>query len=603
MGKKQRQQAQQSATASPAPGALHRYGLPAGLALAVGIAFFPVLGAEFVNWDDNVNFLRNPFYRGLWPSNLRWMFTTPHMGHYQPLAWVTLGLDYVLWGMNPAGYHLTNLLLHAANTVLCFLVFRSLLRRVRPENESGLAPAAAIGALFYGIHPLRVESVAWVTERRDVLCGFFFLLSLLGYLRMVRAQTEGAPWKKWLVLSCAAFAASLLSKALGIMLPFVLLAMDVYPLRRFAPEQRKRVLLEKLPYLALAVADGLVMIWAMRQIGQVREAGSYALGQRLIQSGYSLWFYPWKTLLPFQLHALYALGDNVSLIRAEYLWPVTGAAALTAGLIALRRRWPAGLAAWICYAILLTPVLGLFVKGYQRAADRYSYLSCLPLSFLAAAGIAALGSATRDGRMSPSNYRRSMSAIVGALGVLGMLTFIQTRYWKDSITLFDRVLSFEQRTYLPYVNRGSARMDKGDLDGAMADFTQALVVDPRNVDALTSRGKLRQERGDLAGALADYSEGIALEPRNYEAFNNRASLKLQKGDLDGALADVEQALLLRDYEPEPYGIRASIRLAKRQPDAALADCEKALQAAPPGWVFRKQLDALMERARKLKPGR
>jgi cytochrome c-type biogenesis protein CcmH/NrfG len=603
MGKKQRKQAAGEEAAAPAPGALRRYGLPAGLALAVGLAFSPVLAADFVNWDDDVNFLRNPFYRGLWPSNLWWMFTTPHMGHYQPLAWVTLGADYVLWGMDPRGYHFTNLLLHATNTVLCYFVFLGLLRRVRPDPDGVLVPAAALGALFYGLHPLRVESVAWVTERRDVLCGLFFLLSILAYLRMVRARSEGAPWKKWLALSCAAFAASLLSKALGIMLPFMLLAMDVYPLRRFAPERRRAVLLEKLPYLALAVADGLVMIWAMRQIGQVREAESYALGQRLIQSGYSLWFYPWKTLLPFQLHALYALGDNVSLVRAEYVWPMIGAAAVTAGLVALRRRWPAGLAAWACYVILLTPVLGLFVKGYQRAADRYSYLSCLPLSFLAAAGVAALFAAKQSGGVSPPKHRLAVAGIAAALGVLGVLTYVQAGYWKDSITLFDRVLAFEQRTYLPYVNRGSARMEKGDLDGALADFSRALVVDPRNVDAFTNRGKLRHERGDLAGALADYNEGIALEPRNYEALNNRASLNLQRGDLDGALADVEQALLLRNYEPEPYGIRAHVRLARGDAGGAIADCEAALKVARPGWPFRKQLDGILERARKLKAGK
>lgn len=570
---------------------MKKFLLPAGLAAAVVVAFFPVLGADFVNWDDDVNFTRNPHYRGLGLSQLSWMFSSFLMGHYQPLAWLTLGLDYAIWGMNPVGYHLTSLVLHAANTVLCYVVFLALLRRVRTGDDAVLVPAAAIGALFYGIHPLRVESVAWVTERRDVLCGLFFLLSILAYLRMEREQSQGGRWKKWLALSCAAFAASLLSKALGILLPFVLLTLDVFPLRRVTPGNRRRVLLEKLPFLALAVADGVVMMVAMRELGQVREGGSYALDDRILQAGYGLWFYAWKTVLPFNLHALYALGDNLSLWRAEYVVPLGVSIAVTAALVALRRRWPAGLATWVCYAILLAPVLGFFVKGYQRAADRYSYLSCLPLSFLAAVGVAALG-----GRRG---VRAGSAAVLAGLGIL---TFFQARVWKDSITLFDRVLLHEQRADLPYVNRGSARLDRGDAEGALADFTQALKVNPKSVDAYNNRGQLRQMKGDLDGAMADYTQALAIDDRVYEAYNNRASLKLVRKDWVGALADADKALSLKTSEPEPYAIRATARQARGDLDGAIADCDAALRVATPEWKYRKTVESMLERARKLKSG-
>jgi hypothetical protein len=582
--------------------ALRRLLVPGLVAAFVGLAFLPVLRAEFVNWDDSVNFLTNPFYRGLSPSNIAWMFTTFHMGHYQPLAWLTLGADYCLWGMNPAGYHFTNLLIHVTNSVLCYFVFLSLLRQLGAEEDGGPAPAAAVGALFYGIHPLRVESVAWVTERRDVLCGLFFLLSILAYLRMVRAKAKGTPSKKWLALSCAAFAASLLSKALGIMLPFLLLALDVYPLRRFTPEFRRRVLLEKLPFFALAIADGLIMIAAMRHLGQTRDAGAYAIGDRILQAGYGLWFYAWKTVLPFRLHAFYAMFDSSGLWRAEYVGPLLGSLAISGVLMAARRRWPGGLAAWACYAILLMPVLGFFVKGYQSAADRYSYLSCLPLSFLPAAGTAALRSARQSGRMTSSTHRLATGAIAGVLAALGVLTFVQAGVWRDSFTLFDRVLTYEQRASLPYVNRGSARQERGDLEGALADYASAIRVNPRNDDAYTCRGKLLHEKGDSAGAMSDYMEAIAINPQNYEAYNNRASLKFERRDWDGALADVEQALRLKNWEPEPYGIRAATFLAMGKPDAALLDIENALRLAPPGWKFRKTAESILERARKLKAG-
>jgi hypothetical protein len=589
----------------PAPPAFswRRCLVPAVLATMVGLAFLPVLRADFVNWDDNINFLTNPFYRGLSSSHLSWMFTAFHMGHYQPLAWLTLGADYVLWGMNPAGYHFTNLLIHCVNSALCYFLFLKMLEHLEAEEGRGRTSAAAVGALFWSIHPLRVESVAWVTERRDVLCGLFFLLAILAYVRMVRARIEAMPWKKWLTLSCAAFAASLLSKSLGIMLPFVLLVLDVYPLRRFTPEFRTRVLLEKLPFLALAIADGLIMIAAMRQIGQVRDAGTYAIGDRILQGGYGLWFYVWKTVLPFQLHAFYAMFDSDSLWSAEYVGPLLGSVAITAALITARRRWPGGLAAWVCYAILLVPVLGFFVRGYQRAADRYSYLSCLPLSFLAAAGMAALCSAKESGRMTSSAHRWATGAVVLVLAALGILSFVQAGVWKDSMTLFERVLAYEQRAALPFVNRGAARQDRGDLQGALADYASALRIDPRSVDAYTSRGKLLHEKGDSAGAMSDYNEAIAIDSRDYEAYNNRASLKLDRRDWDGALADVDHALSLRTWEPEPYGIRASVLLAKGKPDAAILDIENALRLAPPGWKFQKAAEGILERARKLKAGR
>src|SRR5512138_224970 len=184
-----------------------------------------------------MNFTDNPSYRGLSPSHLRWMFTTFHGGHWQPLSWMTLGLDYTLWGMNPLGYHLTNVLLHAVNALLVYRLIAVLVPGVG-------ARAAAVGALLFAIHPLRVESVAWVTERRDVLSGLF-LLTVLAYVRYVRARDAGQPWGIPFGLSLACFALSLLAKAWGVTLPLVLLVLDVYPLRRFSP----RALLEKVPYV------------------------------------------------------------------------------------------------------------------------------------------------------------------------------------------------------------------------------------------------------------------------------------------------------------------------------------------------------------------
>src|SRR2546429_5681559 len=208
-----------------------RWLAPLLVALFTFAAFLRALQNQFVNWDDKDNFLDNPHYRGLGWTHLRWMWTT-HLGHYIPLTWMTLGLDYLLWGMNPVGYHLTSLLLHAANAVLFFSLVRRVLTLARPsaaERDHALVVSAGFAAIVFAIHPLRVESVAWVTERRDVLSGLFYLLTILEYLRACEPEKRGH-WWYW--LSVVTFVCALLSKSMAASLPVVLLILDVYPLRR-----------------------------------------------------------------------------------------------------------------------------------------------------------------------------------------------------------------------------------------------------------------------------------------------------------------------------------------------------------------------------------
>ena len=206
--------------------------VPALIALVTFAAFLPTLHNQFVNWDDDENFLDNPHYRGLGWTQLRWMWTTFHLGHYIPLTWMTFGLDYRLWGMNPFGYHLTSLLLHAANAVVFFFVVHRILTLALPrpsERGRALAVSAGFAALVFAIHPLRVESVAWATERRDVLSGLFYLVTILVYLRACEGEKRG---RRWYWLAVATFVCALLSKAMVVNLPIVLLILDVYPLRR-----------------------------------------------------------------------------------------------------------------------------------------------------------------------------------------------------------------------------------------------------------------------------------------------------------------------------------------------------------------------------------
>jgi hypothetical protein len=285
--------------------------VPLLVAIATFVAFLPALRNGFVAWDDDKNFLANPHYRGLGWIQLRWMWTTFHLGHYVPLSWMTLGLDYVLWGMNPLGYHLTNIVLHVANAVLVYVLARRILQL------SGAAPSedrerslAAFAALVFALHPLRVESVAWVTERRDVLSGFFYLSTVLLYLR---AATQPARFVRWYVLALLSFVCALLSKATSVTVPVVLLILTVYPLHRISASMvrsprsalRSRAVLDLIPFALLSAATAVLSIVALHAPTQLDTPAKVAV------SAYSIVFYLWKTVVPAGLSPIYEMPQRV----------------------------------------------------------------------------------------------------------------------------------------------------------------------------------------------------------------------------------------------------------------------------------------------------
>ena len=290
----------------------------AGLTLFV---FLPAVGNDFVNWDDDRNFLENPYYRGLSIENIRWMFTTFHLGHYHPLTWLSLGLDYVLWEMNPAGYHFTNIVLHTATALLVyFLILRLLGLATQAEEETAeLRFSAAFGALLFAVHPLRVESVAWVSERRDVLSGLFCVAAALLYLRGRLAASVGL------------FAAALMSKVIVASLPVVLLLVDIYPLRK---KPSFGLLLNKIPYFALALAAGLFALSRQRTgVGGTFADIAVEPVLRVTMSLYGLAFYAWKTVLPFGLAPQYVLGSSPGAFDLPLLVGSLAAIAVTAAAV------------------------------------------------------------------------------------------------------------------------------------------------------------------------------------------------------------------------------------------------------------------------------
>src|SRR5256886_7729858 len=329
--------------------------VPVLIALVTFAAFLPTLNNQFVDWDDQRNFLANPHYRGLAWTHLRWMWTTFHMGHYIPLTWMTLGLDYVLWGMNPLGYHLTNLLLHAANAAVFFFVVRRILTLALPspsERGHALAVSAGFAALVFAIHPLRVESVAWATERRDVLSGLFYLVTILVYLRACERRGRDRGWY-WLAV--AVFVCALLSKSMVVNLPVVLLILDVYPLRRLGgfvgwwSEPARRIYIEKIPFVLLAAAASAIAVMAQSSVHAAASLAQLSVPGRLAVSAYGLGFYFWKMVVPVNLSPLYELPRTMDPVAPPFILSYALVLAIMAIVLALRRPVPGLPAAWVAY--------------------------------------------------------------------------------------------------------------------------------------------------------------------------------------------------------------------------------------------------------------
>ncbi len=281
------------------------------MAVLTLLVFLPALSNDFVNWDDERNFLMNSKYRGLGWTEIQWMWTSHLLGRYVPITWMTLGLDYTIWGMNPFGYHLTSILFHTVNAVLFYFLALALLRlalRDRPEEIQARIPIGALfAALVFALHPLRAESVAWVTERRDVVSGMFFLLAILAYLRGA-PDVPGAPIRRKYYWACFGFfILALLSKEIAVTLPVILLILDVYPLRRLRSASIVRIVAEKIPFFVLSLADGVLALYIGKLEGLTASIIRVNWFSRLAISLYGLAFYLWKSVLPFGLAPFYAL--------------------------------------------------------------------------------------------------------------------------------------------------------------------------------------------------------------------------------------------------------------------------------------------------------
>jgi tetratricopeptide (TPR) repeat protein len=545
-------------------------GWPVALVVAglTALVFSRSVGYGFVRWDDESLLVKNQAFRSLDWDALRWMASSTLLGHRVPIAWLSFAIDHAVWGMRPAGYHLTNVLLHAANVGLVAVLGAELLRRATSWPERICRLGAAVAALFWGLHPLRVEAVSWVTGRRDVLSGFFLLLTLIAYLRA--AGPPGPIRRRWLIAAVAAYALAAGSKAIVMGAPLALLALDVYPLGRLPADVRgwgspalRGVWLEKIPLIVLGALAALGAAMAVRGVH--------------ITLGIEAWFDKvvatlaaplWRTVWPLSLSPVYERPAHVDLHVPQFWAAVVLIASVSVVILALRARWPAGCVAGIWYVTLLAPVMGTMHVGPQLTADRYSYLPALSFSVLAGALVAAAVRADRSGWIRAGLGARAVLIAIAGLAGLAGLSWRQQGVWQDTGTLWAHAVRETPECARCYQALGAWHASQGRSAEGMANFRRALELNPELLEVRMHFGNLLAAMGRPAEAIEQYERALALDPRRVELHTNLGLALMRLGRPADAVSQYERVLAdVPDFVAVRVSLATALVAVGRLPDA------------------------------------
>jgi tetratricopeptide (TPR) repeat protein len=512
------------------------------VAAATGLVFARSVGLGFVVWDDEILLVTNPAFRGFGWAHLRWMTQSALLGHWVPVTWLSFALDHALWGPHAAGYHRTNVLLHAVNAGLVFVLAARLLRRATGWPDGVCRLGAFAAALLWGVHPTRVEAVSWLTGRRDVLSGFFLLLSVLAY---VRATAPAARRRAWLIGALVAYALALGSKAVVMVLPVALVALEWYPLgglrkhRRDGADRGPRRAWPRLVPFAAVAALAAVASYVTQGRGSGVRVLSVAdwLGTLTGTLGIQLS----KAVLPIGLSPLYEMPPRIDLGAPRYWVAALVAAAITVLVVGLRRRWPAGLVAWVWFLAFLAPVTAMAHAGPQLTADRYSYLPALGLSLLAGALVAVAVRAGRSGRAGALASTGIGLTVLLVLVALGALSWRQQGVWRDRGALWAHAVSVTPECVRCQVNLGAWLAEQGQLAEAIAHYDRALELDPRRVDLHTNVGLVLARMGQPGEAAARYEKVLARYPDRVAVRVSLAVALVSAHRLPEAVTRLEEA--------------------------------------------------------------
>jgi len=516
------------------------------LVLVTIALYWPATRYDFVSLDDPEYVTENPHVQsGLTLENVKWAFcNTERDVTWAPLLWLSHMLACQFFGLNAWGHHLINVLLHAANTALVFLVFRRM---------TGAAWRSLILAALFGWHPLRVESVAWITERKDVLSTLFWMLTLWAYVKYVEAgKAQNSKSSMWYGAALAMFVLGLMSKAMLVTVPCVLLLLDYWPLERFKPGRAWQLMKEKIPFFALAALVSVVTFMVQKHGGAVAMVENLPLGARSGNALISYCRYLGKMFWPTDLAVFYP--------HPGY-WPleqVLLAGGLTAGisvfLFVKWRRYPFLLMGWLWFVGTLVPVIGLVQVGEQSMADRYMYIPSLGVLIMAIWGAYEL---TRRWRYQVMALSVAGSAVI--VLCLG-LTRQQLGYWKDNETLFRHALEVTENNCLAHKALGDALIKKGQIDEAINQYQEAIRLIPGYAEAHYNLGTAFQKKGQIDEAISQFQEAIRLTPDYADAHNNLGGTLFKKGQINKAINQFQEAIRLKpDYADAHYNLGNALR--------------------------------------------
>jgi tetratricopeptide (TPR) repeat protein len=497
--------------------------------------YAPVLRNGFVNYDDPRDLLGNPHLnRGFTLGGLAWAFSMTEYPNWHPLTWISHMLDFQLFGFRAGLHHAVSAIIHAANAALLFLLLR--------QGTGALWPSAVVAAVF-ALHPLRVESVAWASERKDVLSMLFGLLSLAAYLGFARRRSAAAYGA-----AVALFACSLMAKAMFVTLPAILLLLDFWPLGRWPvpgrglPISSPRLVAEKTPFLALSLAAGVLALIAQRGAGTVATLDHYPLLERIATACRASGFYLWKTLWPTGLAIFYP-----NLWRDVPRWqPLLAAAilvAITAVACRAARRWPAVFVGWSWYLITLAPVIGIVQVGSQSMADRYTYFPQVGL--LLAVSWPLAGAIARSPRLRMAAAGAAIALIAAAAGVSAR----QVTHWRTSETLFAHAIRVTENNYVALTNLGNALADSGRFREAVGLYREALNIKPNFDEAHYNLGNALARLGRTAEAMHHLQAALVQRPDFLEARNNLGLMLLSVGRQEEAIVQFREALRTSPEDP------------------------------------------------------
>jgi protein O-mannosyl-transferase len=523
------------------------YYLAASVALATFLVYLPALQNELiVNRDDGVYIIYNTHIRSLDMTFFKWAFTDFYESYLHPLTWISHAVDYAIWGLNPLGHHLTNIILHAVNTfAVVFLIIRLLevwqTRTMQPSSfltERTILLTAGVTGLLFGIHPLHVESVAWVSERKDLLCALFYLLSIIAYTKYaggrelearsqkaeVRSKTEegrshqstsdNRQSARYYILTLVFFVLALMSKPMAVTLPVVLLILDWYPFNRIQSFRALRaVVVEKLPLIALSLIASMLAVLAQKSVGAMILSEVVPLSTRLLVAAKALVVYLWKMIWPLDLSPYYSYPKNMSLLSVEAASAIALVIGITAACAAIPGKRKLLLSVWGYYIVTLMPVLGIIQVGEQSMADRYTYLPSLgPFLVIGLCVTWFSGKAN-----SPARGVLIVKLVSTALAFfiilsLSFLTFKQIAVWKNDLAFWNSVIAKESDKILVfYYYRGQAFASRGQYQKAIEDYDTVIALNYKKYSKVyITRGLTYQQIGQVEPAISDFKEACDL---------------------------------------------------------------------------------------------